>query len=539
MERPAADKDGSVEEEMKAAAPEIPDGPGFGGRMDSAGFRAAAHEMVDFIADYYDSLESKRVVSDVEPGYLRKELPEEAPEEGEEWADVMKDVREKIMPGVTHWQSPRFFAYFPANSSYPGMLGEMLSAAINCIGFAWINSPACTELETVCLDWLAKMLALPDCFHSSGEGGGVLHGTASEASATAMIAARQRACARLRPEEMAEDDFLSRLVVYTSEQAHFSIHKACAITGIPHGRFRSLPTREEDGYALQADVLRAAIEEDKAAGRVPFFFAATVGTTSTGAVDPLEELGKVVQEHDMYMHVDAAWAGAAAICPEFRPMLDGVRYAHSFNFNLHKWLLTNFDASAFFTREPEHLVSAMSHSGAYIEHKDGTVDYKDWQIPLGRRFRSLKLWFVMRTFGASGLRAHIRTSVKLAELFETLVKSDDRFLLATERTLGLVLFRLKERNDALMQALQDELTAEGHVFLVGTNVDGAKVLRFAVGSPASKEKHVREAWAAITATADRLLAEAGGAAAAGGEAVIEAEGAAEGAAAEEESDAAE
>lgn len=289
-------------------------------------FRRHGHEMVDWIADYYGKVEEYPVKSQVKPGYLPAALPREAPREGEPFADIMADVEEHIVPGVTHWQSPNFFAFFPANSSGPAMLGDMLSSCFGCVSFSWVASPAATELETVVLDWLGRMLGLPDAFLSaSATGGGVIQGTASEATLVAVLAARARALARLRD---AEPDASARLVAYASDQAHSSVKKACMIAGLGAAQFRTVPTAA-GSYRLEADALRAAMEEDKARGLVPFFVCATTGTTSSGAFGPLAALGAVASEESAWLHVDAAWAGSAAICPEYRPLIDGVELADS------------------------------------------------------------------------------------------------------------------------------------------------------------------------------------------------------------------
>ncbi|XP_050939266.1 tyrosine decarboxylase 2 isoform X4 [Cucumis melo] len=353
--------------------------------MDAEQLRERAHKMVDFIADYYKNIEDFPVLSQVEPGYLRNLLPESAPHNPESLQSVLDDVQKKIFPGVTHWQSPNYFAYYPSNSSIAGFLGEMLSAAFNVIGFSWVTSPAATELEMIVLDWLAKLLKLPDDFLSSGKGGGVIQGTASEAVLVVLLAARDRALRRFGK------DYLKKLVVYASDQTHSALQKACQIGGIHPENCRWLKADISTNYALSPNVLSEELSRDTARGLIPFFLCATVGTTSSTAVDPLPELGSIAKRHEMWFHVDAAYAGSACVCPEYRQYIDGVEEADSFNMNLHKWFLTNFDCSVLWVKDRHALIRSLSTNPEYLKNKASeaelVVDYKDWQIPLGRRFR--------------------------------------------------------------------------------------------------------------------------------------------------------
>mmetsp|Transcript_2039 Transcript_2039/g.13171 ORF Transcript_2039/g.13171 Transcript_2039/m.13171 type:complete len:510 (-) Transcript_2039:2125-3654(-) len=499
---------------------------------DVAWFRQHAHEMVDWIADYYEGVEQRKVCSQVEPGYLPPRLPKHAPEEGETWDRVMEDLEEHVMPGITHWQSPNFFGYFPANVSFPAMLGEMLSATFNTIGFSWTACPAQTELETVVLDWLAKAMGLPECFHASNSnGGGVIQGTASEAVLVALLAARarikgkrertQNTCAnsklsdsRIEEDYVEEENFPAHLLVaYTSDQAHSAVQKACMVAGIE--QWRKVPTTKENGYAMQAEDLEQAIEEDLKEGRVPFFVCATVGTTSSCAVDPLESLGIILHKYGLYGHVDAAYAGSAMVCPEFRIHYKGIDRWQSLASNCHKWMLTNFDCTAMWTQDSKSILDALSLMPEFLRNKasdSGNVrDYKDWQIPLGRRFRSLKLWFVMRSFGLSGLRTHIRKHVALAELFESYVRADERFEIAAETRFGLVCFRLcadgAEITNHLNKQLLEALNSSGEMFLTHTVLDGLWVLRVAIGATKTEEKHIKKSWQLISETAGKVLEE--------------------------------
>ncbi|XP_016053821.1 PREDICTED: aromatic-L-amino-acid decarboxylase isoform X3 [Miniopterus natalensis] len=427
--------------------------------MDATEFRRRGREMVDYIADYIEGIEGRQVYPDVEPGYLRPLIPSCAPQEPDAYEDIMKDVEKVIMPGVTHWHSPRFFAYFPTGSSYPAMLADMLCGAIGCIGFSWASSPACTELETVMLDWLGKMLQLPEAFlaEKAGSGGGVIQGSASEATLMALLAARSRATRHLQATRpgLTEAAIMEKLVAYGSDQV-----------------------------------------------------VATLGTTSCCSFDRLSEVGPVCNREDLWLHVDAAYAGSAFICPEFRHLLNGVEFADSFNFNPHKWLLVNFDCSAMWVKKRVDLTGAFKLDPVYLQHShqdSGLItDYRHWQLPLGRRFRSLKMWFVFRMYGVKGLQAHIRKHVQLAHEFESLVRQDPRFEVCAEVTLGLVCFRLKGSNK-LNEDLLDRISSAKKIHLVPCHLRGRFVLRFAICARTVEPAHVQQAWAHIQTLASALL----------------------------------
>jgi aromatic-L-amino-acid/L-tryptophan decarboxylase len=473
-------------------------------------FRALGHRMVDWIADYWGrvGMGQHPVLSQVRPGDVLAMLPDHPPMEGmgatSDWDSVFRDLGEVILPGVTHWQSPNFFAYFPANASGPGVLGELLSAGLGVQGMLWATSPACTELETRMLDWMAEMIGLPASFMSGGEGGGVIQGTASEATLVAMLAARKRA------EGGAGD-----LVAYASTQAHSSVMKAAMIAGVARGpddRERVRLIEVDEKCAIRPEALERAMREDLAAGRLPFFVCATVGTTSSGGVDSISGMARAVQalgrsttprrpSPGAWIHVDAAWAGAACVCPEHRWMLEGVERADSIAFNPHKWLLTNFDCNCFWTRDRRAIIGALSVTPEYLRNKasesGAVIDYRDWQVPLGRRFRALKLWFAIRHYGVEGLRAHVREHVRIAEVFEGLVRGDDRFELPAPRSLSLVCFRLRDEGDAGNRELLERINASGKAYLTHTVLDGRFVLRMAIGATLTREEHVRGAWALI------------------------------------------
>ncbi|XP_062322484.1 aromatic-L-amino-acid decarboxylase [Osmerus eperlanus] len=477
--------------------------------MDTAEFRRRGKEMVDYVADYLESVDKRQVYPDVEPGYLRPLIPEEAPQEPDSYEDLIRDIERVVMPGVTHWHSPYFYAYFPAASSYPAMLADMLCGAIGCIGFSWAASPACTELETVMLDWLGKMLKLPGDFiaGTQGQGGGVIQGTASEATLMALLAARCRAVRLVQATdpERSEADIMSKLVAYASDQSHSSVERAGLIGGV---QMKKVAT--DDSYAVQGETFRKLLDDDKKAGLIPFFFCATLGTTPSCAFDRVMELGPICNEEQVWMHIDAAYAGSAFICPEFRPLLDGIEFADSFNFNPHKWLLVNFDCSTMWVKKRSDIIGAFKMDPLYLTHENqesGLVtDYRHWQIPLGRRFRSLKMWFVFRLYGLSGLQAHIRKQVCLAREFEGLVRADRRFEISADVVLGLVCFRLKGSNE-LNEQLLKQITHARRIHLVPCRLSGRFVLRFAVCARTTESCHIQEAWRHITQLASQLLQE--------------------------------
>lgn len=491
------------------------------GHMTPDGFREVGKRAVDAIADYWQRVGEMPVLSRAQPGEIAAMLPAAAPEKGgESWDAIFADIERIVMPGLTHWQSPNFFAFFPSNVTGPSLVGEMLSAGLGVQGMLWATSPACTEIEMRVLDWLGRAIGLPESFlfgdrGAGASGGGAIEGTASEATLAAMVAARWRA-----RRGGARGDF----VAYASTQAHSSVVKAAMIAGIADGpedrRVRLIGT--DGAYAMRPDLLEAAVREDAAGGRTPFFVAATVGTTSSTAVDPIDGIAAAIGRSGsrLWLHVDAAHSGAACVCPEFRWMLRGVEHADSVAFNPHKWLLTNFDCNCFWTRDRESLTNSMSITPEYLRNKASdaaaVVDYRDWHVPLGRRFRALKLWFVLRHYGLEGLRAHAREGVALASEFEAWVREDARFEVATPRTVNLVCFRLRPREgeraaetDARNKALMDRLNESGRVYLTHTVLPGAGgqparlVLRMCVGAVRTRREHVERAWKLVQEEADR------------------------------------
>ncbi len=469
--------------------------------MSSEEFRHWGREVVDWLADYWEQVDRYPVQSQLSPGDVRCMLPESPPEDGEQFEALLRDVQEIIVPGLTHWQSPNFFAFFPANVSGPSVLGELLAAGLGVQGMLWATSPACTELETHVLDWLVDMLGLPRRFKSSGPGGGVIQDSASSATLCALLAARERASGmRCRDEGIGLP-----LVAYASTQAHSSVEKAAAIAGLGAGNLRLVQADEE--FAMRADCLAQAVEEDRKAGRVPFFVCATVGTTSSLAVDPVSEIGRLCRRERLWLHVDAAMAGIAALCPEHRHLHDGLELADSYCVNPHKWMLTNFDCDCFYVADREPLLRALTVLPEYLRtvpsESGQVIDYRDWQIPLGRRFRALKLWFVIRYFGVAGLRRLVRTHVALAREFADWVSADPDFRLAAPPALNLVCFR-HVRGDAANRELLERLNSSGQVYLTHTVLDGALALRLCVGQAQTERRHVLAAWELIRAVADGL-----------------------------------
>jgi aromatic-L-amino-acid decarboxylase len=457
-------------------------------------FRRQGHAAVDWIADYYSRIESFPVLSRVKPGEVRSQLPPQAPQNGEPFDKVLSDLDRIILPGITHWQSPNFFAYFCANASGPGILGDLLSSGLGVQGMLWSTSPACTELETHVLDWLVPMLGLPEKFLSTSTGGGVIQDTASSASLCALLAARERATQFLSNKKGCD----GQPVAYASTQTHSSIEKDVKIAGLGSENLRLIDV--DHNFAMRPDALARQIASDKQAGLVPCFVCATAGTTSSNAIDPVGDIGRVCREHNLWLHVDAAMSGTAALCPEFRFIHDGLELADSYTFNPHKWMFTNFDCNCFYVADRKHLIQTLSVLPEYLRNKatesGAVIDYRDWHIQLGRRFRSLKLWFVIRHYGVEGLQHHIREHVRLAQQLVKWVQSDVRFELAAPAPLNLVCFRLKS-GDQANQSLMERLNASGDLFLTHTKLDGKLTLRLCVGQTNTEERHVVRAWQRI------------------------------------------
>jgi aromatic-L-amino-acid/L-tryptophan decarboxylase len=475
----------------------VPDDKSF--HMTPEEFRRCGHAVVDWIADYQSRIESFPVLSQVKPGEIRASLPAQPPARGEAFDALLADVEKLILPGVTHWQSPNFFAYFPCNASGPGILGDLLSSGLGVQGMLWSTSPACTELETHVLDWLVGMLGLPEKFLSSSTGGGVIQDTASSAVLCALLAGRERASGYTSNRDGCD----RRVVAYASTQTHSSLEKAAMIAGVGTSHLRLIEV--DENFALRPEALARQVEADKVAGLLPCFVCATVGTTSSNAMDPIPEVARVCREHNLWLHVDAAMAGTAALCPEFRHLQSGVEFADSYNFNPHKWMFTNFDCSCFWVADRGALIRTLSVLPEYLRNRatesGAVIDYRDWHIQLGRRFRSLKLWFVIRHYGVEGLRHHIRRHVELAQRFAEWVRADSRFELAAPAPLNLVCFR-HVGGDAANQTIMERLNRSGDLFLTHTKLDGKFTLRLCVGQTHTEARHVERAWQRICQEAD-------------------------------------
>jgi aromatic-L-amino-acid decarboxylase len=477
-------------------------------------FRRYGHQSVDWITDYWMRLESLPVAPDLLPGQIRQKLPNHAPEHGEPFEALLGDMNDVIVPGLLHWQHPRFFGYFPANASGPAVLADLLSAGLGVQGMSWATSPACTELEQHVLDWLVEILGLPDRFRFDGPGGGVIQDTASSAVLVAVVAALHRASkGRVRFDGVKPQQY----AIYVTSEAHSAATKAAIITGLGEQALRYVRTHPAT-LALDVAHLDALVNQDLAAGITPLLTVATVGTTSTVAVDPVADIGRICRKHGIWLHVDAAYAGVAAVCPELRWLNDGVaEYADSYCTNPHKWLLTNFDCDAFWVADrlwltdaltilPEYLRTAPSESGM-------VTDYRNWQVPLGRRFRALKLWAVLRWYGVEGLRRHIRQGIGLAAQFAQWIRADDRFELSAPHLLSLVCFRLRPPQDAnpnsMNFALLARVNATGTTFLTHAKIRDEVVLRIAVGGTFTELRHAKQSWQLIQQTAAQLQAENG------------------------------
>jgi aromatic-L-amino-acid decarboxylase len=469
--------------------------------MSAEEFRRQGHAMVDWIADYHSRVESFPVLSQVKPGEIRSKLPLSAPEQGEAFEKIFSDIERVILPGITHWQSPNFYAYFPSNSSGPAILGDLLSSGLGVQGMLWSTSPACTEVETHVLDWLVPMLGLPAKFLSTSSGGGVIQDTASSASLCALLAARERTTEFATNHKGGN----GRLVAYCSTQTHSSIEKAMKVAGMGSDNLRQIEV--DQNFAMRPEALARQIEVDIEAGLVPCFVCATIGTTSSCAIDPVREIGRICREHNLWLHVDSAMSGTAALCPEFRSINDGVEFADSYSFNPHKWMFTNFDCSILYIADRKHLIQTLSVLPEYLRNQatesGAVIDYRDWHIPLGRRFRSLKLWFVIRYYGIEGLQYHIREHVRLAQQFADWVRADSRFELAAPVQLNLVCFRLRA-GDRANQLLMERLNSGGELYLTHTKLDGKLTLRLCIGQTHTQARHVERAWERILEKVEKL-----------------------------------
>ena len=468
-------------------------------------FRTLGKRMIDWVADYLATVGSRDVKPPTEPGDVLALLPDDAPRRpagAEEWDAIFRDLDSVIVPNTTHWQHPNFFAYFPCNASEPAILGDLAATGLGVQGMLWQTAPAANELERRLLDQFGRLIGLPEPFTSAGgSGGGCIQHTASDAALSTLVAARHRT---LRANPGVEP---GGLTIYASSEAHSSVMKAAMIAGIAraasdHARVRFI---EPDGTrAMNADALRHAIDEDTRAGLTPCWVVATLGTTATGMFDDLRAVAGAIPD-TCWLHVDAAWAGAALVCEEHRGMIDGVERADSFNFNPHKWLLTSFDCSLFWTRDRRALTDSMSISPSYLrastDEDDDVFDYRDWGVPLGRKARAIKLWFVLRHYGVDGLRAHIRDGVRLAQQLESWIEADPRFRLSCPRSLSLLCIE-SSRGDDHTRAILERVNASGRAWLTPTAYNGRTTIRVAIGGVRTTERSVRELWGLLADAAE-------------------------------------
>ena len=467
--------------------------------MEISDFKKFGYEFVDWIADYMTDVADLPVVSKVAPGNIKEKIPSVPPIGREGMEQIFSDFKDIILPGMTHWQHPSWFAYFPANNSPPSILAELLTAGLGAQCMIWQTSPAAAELEEMVMAWLRQMLGLPEDLEGS------IQDTASTATLCALLTAREKATGF----ESNEIGLKKPLTIYVSQETHSSIEKGVKIAGFGKQAIRFIAT--DDSFAMMPEELEKAILDDKKRGRQPACVVATIGTTSSTAVDPLSEIGPICRRHDVWLHVDAAFAGTVAILPEKRDILNGAEFMDSFVFNPHKWLLTSFDCSAYFVKDPQALIRTFEIHPEYLKTgQDAQVkNYRDWGIQLGRRFRALKLWFVIRSYGVEGLQAMVRNHLRLAEMFGQWVQADNRFELMAPINFSLVCFRI---NDGRPESELNELNARlleainhtGKVFLTHTVLKGKYVLRMMIGQRTTQEAHVRQAWELIRESAHGL-----------------------------------
>lgn len=450
-------------------------------------FREHGHAVVDWVANYIENADEYPVMSTAAPGDIAAMLPNTAPEYGEPFGDLLSDLDDVVMPGITHWQSPNWFAYFPANTSSPSILAELATAGLGVQGMLWATSPAATEIESKVLDWLVDLMDLPQGWKSTGQGGGVIQMSASDSTHSMLVIARHRS----RGDATAEN-----MVAYASSQAHSSVEKGATVAGIGHVRRIDVDSE----WAMNPDALRATVQADIGAGLRPIVVVSAVGTTATTAVDPINEIADIAEEFGLWHHVDAAYAGAAMVCQEFRHHIAGVDRVDSYTFNPHKWMMVNFDCNVLWVADRKPLIETLSILPAYLKNEateSGTViDYRDWHVPLGRRFRALKLWWVIRSYGSEGIRELIRYHVALANNLADRIESDDRFELFAPYPFGLVCFTHRDGNEAT-RLLAQRLNDSGKVAVTPSELGGTTFIRISIGQTRTEQVHVNALWSLI------------------------------------------
>ena len=471
--------------------------------MDVNEFRRQAHKMADWMADYFENIENLPVKSQVEPLHIYNQLPSSPPVQCESMDIIFEDFKNIILPGITHWQSPNFFAYFPANSSYPSILGEMLTAALGSQCMVWETSPAAAELEEITMNWLKEMIGLPSQWE------GVIQDSASSSTLAAILSARERASGY----SINDLGFTTRekFRIYCSTETHSSVDKAVKIAGLGKSNLKKIGV--DKNFAMNPEALEQTIIQDMSNGYNPMCVIATIGTTSSTAIDPIEKIATICKKYNIWLHVDAAYGGTALVLPEFQWIIKGIENANSFVFNPHKWMFTNFDCSAFFVKDKEPLLRTFEILPEYLKTSTrGKVnDYRDWGVQLGRRFRALKLWFVIRNFGVEGLQEKIRLHIELGQYFAQLVEKQGEFEILAPHPFGVVCFRFipeglndEERINALNEKLLKTLNSSGKVYLTHTRLGGKYTIRMVIGQTNVKKKHVDAAWELICETAKGL-----------------------------------
>jgi aromatic-L-amino-acid/L-tryptophan decarboxylase len=475
----------------------------FGG-MDPEEFRTIGKEVVDWMADYLKEAEKYPVLSRVKPGGIKKQLPAVPPASPENMETILADFNRIILPGITHWNHPGFFAYFATSASAPGILAEMLATALNVNGMLWRTSPSATELEEVVTGWLRQMLGLPPEFH------GVIIDTASVSTLVALTAAREAVHKRVREQGLTGRTDLPRLCLYCSEHTHSSIEKAAIVLGVGQEGVHKVSSDAE--FRMNTNALASAVEEDRSNGWFPFAVVATVGTTSATSIDPVPAIADICRRENMWLHVDGAYGGAAAILPEMRSVLDGCGRADSFVTNPHKWLFTPMDCSVLFTRHVGTLKQAFSLVPEYLKTADGEINnYMDWGVQLGRRFRALKLWFIIRSFGVDGLASRLREHCRLAQVFASWVDADNNFERLAPVPFSVICFRYHPQGIADERTLEqfntriiEQVNASGEAFLSHTKLNGCYTIRMAIGNLATAEKHVARVWELVKTEVHKL-----------------------------------
>lgn len=470
--------------------------------MTNKDFRTSAHELVDWMADYLENIEQFPVKSQVKPGQIKSQLPDKPPANGESMEVIFDDFKKIILPGITHWQHPSFHAYFPGNSSKPSILAEMLTSTLGVQAMIWNTSPSAAELEEQIMEWFKEMMDLPKNWTGSIQNG------ASDSTLNAILTAREKV-SNFTTNNIGLTS--NNLRVYCSEQAHSSLDKAMAIAGL--GKENLIKIEVDTSFALKVDLLENAIKQDKENGFVPLMVIAAIGTTGTTAIDPLERISILTEKYNLWLHVDAALAGTALILPEMRWMVKGLEKADSLVFNPHKWMFTNFDASVYFVKDKSALINTFSETPEYLKTKEDkqVTNYRDWGVPLGRRFRALKLWFVIRNFGVKGLQEKIRLHLNLSTEFKNWIEKSPQFKLMAPVQLNTICFRYenslltKEKLNSINERLLDAINSSGKVYLTHTKLNGWFTIRMVIGQTNVKKQHTEMAFNLISSSLTNII----------------------------------